>query len=144
MHISRLMLFHFTCFYSLLLRNWKMPIIKVIEIFLVFCDQSKMMSDLNMSHENVWFCFISIAWIHFSHKAEKFWFWKSLKYINTFWWKRYDITFKYFPWENVWFSFIPWFGCTLVKKLRNFDCKSHWNRLIFFLDFFFFSCSNLF
>ena len=35
--------------------------------------------------KNVWFCFISIAWVHFSHKTEKFWFWKSLKYFNNLW-----------------------------------------------------------
>ena len=35
--------------------------------------------------KNVWFCFISIVWVHFSHKTEKFQFWKSLKYFNIFW-----------------------------------------------------------
>ena len=30
--------------------------------------------------KNVWFCFISIVWVHFSHKT-KFWFWKPLKYF---------------------------------------------------------------
>ena len=98
---------------------------------LVFCDQWKIMSDLNMSHgkmsdfvsfplfeftlvmklrnfdfeihwntgtffdkkrygtrfkyvpqKNVWFCFISIAWIHFSQKTKKLQFWMSLKYFN--------------------------------------------------------------
>ena len=31
--------------------------------------------------KNVWVCFISDFWVHFSQKIEKFWFWKSLKYI---------------------------------------------------------------
>ena len=31
----------------------------------------------------VWFCFIFIASVHFSHKTEKFRFWKSLKYFNV-------------------------------------------------------------
>ena len=31
--------------------------------------------------KNVWVCFISDFWVHFSQKNEKFWFWKSLKYI---------------------------------------------------------------
>ena len=79
---------------------------------LVFCDQWNMMSDLKVSNakitivwvtliffwkkiynvrfefvpwRNVWFCFISIAWVHFSHKTEKFWILKSLKYFNSFW-----------------------------------------------------------
>ena len=100
---------------------------------LVFCDQWKMMSDLNMFHgkflsfvsfpvfhftlvmklrkfdfksrwntliiltkiiydvsfeyvrwKNVWFSFISIVWVHFTHKTEKLWFWKSLKYFSFF------------------------------------------------------------
>ena len=38
--------------------------------------------------KNVWFCFISIVWVHFSHKTEKFRFWKPLKYFNIFWWKK--------------------------------------------------------
>ena len=28
--------------------------------------------------KNVWFCFISIVWVHFSHKTETFRFWRSL------------------------------------------------------------------
>ena len=35
--------------------------------------------------KNIWFCFNSIAWVHFSHKTEEFLFWKSLKYFNIFW-----------------------------------------------------------
>ena len=31
------------------------------------------------------FCFISIAWVHFSHKTKKFWFCKLLKFFNIFW-----------------------------------------------------------
>ena len=99
---------------------------------LLFYDQWKIMSDLNISHGNmsdfvsfplfgftlviklgnfdfeshvnaliffdkkryvvrfeyillkyVWFCFIFIASVHFSHKTEKFRFWKSLKYFNV-------------------------------------------------------------
>ena len=39
--------------------------------------------------KDVWFCFISIVWVHFSHKTEKFRFWRSLKYLNIFWWKKW-------------------------------------------------------
>ena len=38
--------------------------------------------------KNVWFCFISIVWVHFNHKTDKFWFWKSLKYFIIFWHKK--------------------------------------------------------
>ena len=72
--------FHFNCLCSLLQWNWKEPMIK--------------------------FYFISIVWVHFSHKTEKFRFWKSLKYINIFGWKRYVVRFEYVPWKNVWFCFI--------------------------------------
>ena len=34
--------------------------------------------------KNGWFCFISIVWVHFSRKTEKFRFWKSLKYFQIF------------------------------------------------------------
>ena len=34
--------------------------------------------------KNVWVCLISIVWAHFSHKAEKFRFWKSMKYLIFF------------------------------------------------------------
>ena len=57
-----------------------MPIMKGVEIVLLFWDQWKMISDLNI--KNAWFCFISIVWVHFSHETEKLWFWKTLKYFN--------------------------------------------------------------
>ena len=34
--------------------------------------------------KNVWFSLIFIVWVDFSHKTEKFWFWKSLKYFDIF------------------------------------------------------------
>ena len=41
-----------------------------------------MTSDLNMFHGKMSnFCFVSVIWVHFSHKTNKFWFWKSLKYL---------------------------------------------------------------
>ena len=49
---------------------------------LVFCDQWKMTSSLNMSHEKMSdFISFFIVRVPFSHKTEKFWFWKSLKYF---------------------------------------------------------------
>ena len=78
--------------------------------------------------ENVWFPFISIVWLHFSHKTEIFWFWKSLKYYNIFWQRNI--------WRQTWkmsdFVSFPLLGFTLVIKIRNFDFESHWNTLIFF------------
>ena len=79
-------------------------------------------------YKNIWFCFISIIWVHFSHKTEKNWFWKSLKYlykkIQFFWKKGYDVRFEYVPWKIV---LLPLFGFTLVIKIRNFDFESHWD-----------------
>ena len=71
---------------------------------LIFCKQWKMMSDLNMSLGKMPDLF-HIDCIHFSHITEKFWFWKSMKYFNIFWQKRYDVRFEYVPWKNVWFCF---------------------------------------
>ena len=64
--------------------------------------------------KNVWFCFISIAWVHFSHKTEKFRFWKSLKYFIFFIKKKTpknDVRFEYVLSNSVWFgglSFVVW------------------------------------
>ena len=71
----------FLLIHFLVVEDYELP----IEIF-SFLIKKDMVSDLNMFHgKNVWFCFISIAWVHFSHKTEKFWFWKSLKYFNSLW-----------------------------------------------------------
>ena len=35
--------------------------------------------------KNVWFCFISVAWVYFSHKTKKIRFWRWLKHFNYFW-----------------------------------------------------------
>ena len=45
----------------------------------------------------------------FSYKAEKFGFWKSLKYVNIFYPKN-DVKFEYFLANSVWlgWSFIVW------------------------------------
>ena len=56
--------------------------------------------------ENVWFFFISIVWLYFSHKTEKFWFWKSLKYFIIFWEKNIWSQIWIYPMKNVWFCFI--------------------------------------
>ena len=50
--------------------------------------------------------FLSVVWLHFSHKNEKFRFWKSLKYFIFFDKKGYGVRFEYVPWKNVWFCFI--------------------------------------
>ena len=66
---------------------------------LVFCDQLKIMSDLNMSHGK---CLILI---HFhcldycSHKPRKFYFksyWNTWIYFDK---KRYSVRFEYVPWK---------------------------------------------
>ena len=83
--------------------------------------------------KNVWFCFISIAWVHFSHKTVKLWFWKSLKYFSVFMIKKdlvSNLNMSYGKMPD--FVLFPLFGFTLVIKQRNFDFESHWNTLIFF------------
>ena len=59
--------------------------------------------------KNVWVCIISIVWVHFDHKNEKFWFWKSLKYIKNKIWRQIWL----YPMKNLWFYFIPLFVFTL-------------------------------
>ena len=71
--------------------------------------------------KNVWFCFISIVWVHFSHKTEKFRFWKSLKYFNIFDERRYGVRFEYVPWKNVWFYFISIVWSYFSHKTEKFQ-----------------------
>ena len=125
LHMSWMIFFHFTWLCSPLQWDWKVLIVKVLEMFQDYLNMSHgIMSDFvsillfwftlviklrNFNIEshwniliifdkeryrvrfeyvpwkNIWFCFIFIVWVHFSHKTEKFRFWKSLKYINIFW-----------------------------------------------------------
>ena len=55
--------------------------------------------------KNVWFCFISSVWFHFSHKTEKFQFWKSLKYFNVLI-KKYMMSNLNMSHGTMWFCFI--------------------------------------
>ena len=99
-------LFLFACLCSLFQWNWKIPILKVVEIFQYFSTNEKWWQIWISPMKNIWFCFISIAWIYFSYRTEKFWFWKSLQYLKIFGKKRCSIRFKYVSWKNVWFCFI--------------------------------------
>ena len=81
--------------------------------------------------ENVWFCFTSIVWVYFSHKTEKFWFWKSLKQFNVFDEKRYGVRFKYAPWKNVWPCFISNVWVHFTHKTEKFR---FWKSLKYFFD----------
>ena len=101
---------------------------------LVFCDQWKLMSDqIDVPWKNVWYCFIHVVWVHFSHKTEKFWFWEWLKYFNTFLIKKDIVSDLNMPHGKMsYFVSFLLFAFTVVTKLRNFDFESHWNTLIFF------------
>ena len=51
----------------------------------MFLIKKDMTADFNMSHEKmVCFSFISLFLVQFSHKTEKFWFLKTLKYFDFF------------------------------------------------------------
>ena len=84
--------------------------------------------------KNVYFCFVSIVWVHFSHKIEKFWFWKPLKYCNVFWSKRYGFRFKYVPLKDVWFCFISILWVQFSHKAEKFWL---WRSLKYFTNFWF-------
>ena len=98
-------LFHFTWLCSLIQRDWIVPIIKVI-YFSILRPMKNNVRFEYFPQKNVWFCFSSIVWVQFSHNTGKFWFWKSLKYLNFFYKERYGVRFEYVPWKNVWFCFI--------------------------------------
>ena len=124
----RLISFHFTFLYSFLEWNWKMLIRKIPEIIYIFrfiavmqlikfdfesIFNKKSINKINIFDKerngvrfeyvlckNFWFCLNFIVWAQFSHKTDKFWFWKSLKYFNIFNEKRYGVKFEYVPWKK--------------------------------------------
>ena len=124
----RLISFHFTFLYSFLEWNWKMLIRKIPEIIYIFrfiavmqlikfnfesIFNKKSINKINIFDKerngvrfeyvlwkNFWFCLIFIVWAQFSHKTDKFWFWKSLKYFNIFNEKRYGVKFEYVLWKK--------------------------------------------
>ena len=124
----RLISFHFTFLYSFLEWNWKMLIRKIPEIIYIFrfiavmqlikfdfesIFNKKSINKISIFDKerngvrfeyvlwkNFWFCLIFIVWAQFSHKTDKFWFWKSLKYFNIFNEKRYGVKFEYVPWKK--------------------------------------------
>ena len=101
--MSRLTLFHFTCFYSLLQWNWKMPTIKTMQIFRYFPTNEKCCQIWIF-----WFCFVSIFRVHFGHKSAKIQFWKSLKYFKFFFIKK--------TWCQIWI-------CPVEQCLILFYCE---------------------
>ena len=84
-----------------------MPIIEDINYFIIL---RPMKNDIRFKYvpwKNLWFCFTSIVWVHFSHKTENFRFWKSLKYeILCFLIRKEMAIVWYVPWKNVRFCFI--------------------------------------
>ena len=119
LHVSRVILFHFTWLCSL--------------SFYIFWPL-KIMSDLNTSHGKM-SDFVSFPLFGFTLviKLRNFDFerhWNALIYFDKK--KRYTVRFKYVPWKDVWFCFISLFWFTLVTKLRNFNFKGHQNTLTFF------------
>ena len=61
--------------------------------------------------KNAWFDFNSIVWVLFSHKTEKFRFWKSWINLTIFDKERYVVRFEYVSRYDVWFCSISivWF-----------------------------------
>ena len=70
--------------------------------------------------------------IAFSHKTEKFWFWKSLKYF--FYGIRKYMTSDLNTSHGKMSDFVSFLslGFHSVIRMRNFEFESHWNSLIYF------------
>ena len=84
--------------------------------------------------KNVWFCFISIILVHFSHKTENSSFLKSLKWFKVFWKKK---------WRQNWICpfkqcLISFKLCCLSRILANSIQESVVRSK--FVPFFFFFC----
>ena len=102
-------------------------------MFLVFCHQWNMMSDLNMSREKI-SDFVSFLLFGFPSvlKLGNFDFeshWNTLIFLIKIYMTS-DLNMSHGKMSG--FVSFPLFGFTLVVKLRNFDIWSHWNTSIFF------------
>ena len=85
--------------------------------------------------KNVWFCFSSIVWVRFSHKTEKFQFWKSLRYFNIFWSRKiYSVRFEYAPLKNIWFGFISIVWVYFSHKIQKIWFWKSWKYFDVVLD----------
>ena len=119
--MSCVILFYFAWLCSLLKWDWKVANYKshwnIVTIFEY------------VPRENIRFCFNFTVLVHFSNKTEKFWFWKSLKYFNIFWWRKIWCHIWIYPMEKCLILFH--FHC-LVIKLRYFDLNVI-KRLWYFL-----------
>ena len=87
---------------------------------LVFYYQWKMMSDLNMCND-VWFCFISVRWVHFCNKTVRILNFKShwntlLFFDKKETWSQIWIC----PMKNVWFCFISVVWVHFSYETENF------------------------
>ena len=80
-----MILFYFHCLRSLQSWNWKIMILKTLKYFNILRNVWRHILMCPMKKHPI--LFHSIVWVHLSHKTEKLWFWKSLKYFNIFWWK---------------------------------------------------------
>ena len=79
--------------------------------------------------KNVWFYFISIAWVHFSHKTVKLWFWKSLKYFSVFMIKKDLVSNLNMSYGNAWFCFI---SIVWIHFSHKTEKLWFWNSLKYF------------
>ena len=89
LHMPRLISIYFIFLWSLLQWKWEMPVTKVIGNVSILWTKKNNVRFEYVLRRNVWFCFISIVWVHCSHRTKKFWFWKSLRYFNIFWLKKW-------------------------------------------------------
>ena len=105
------------------------------EYFIIFWQKRYGVSFEYVPWKNVQFIFvISIVWVHFSHKIDKFWLWRSLKYFNIFDKKGMmsDFNMLHRKISDVFFS-LPLFGFTLINKQKFW----FWKLLKGFISYFF-------
>ena len=98
---------------------------------LIFYDQWKITSDLNMSHGKMPdFVWSSLFGFMIVIKLRNFDFRSHWDTLICFYKKR--VRFEYVPWKNVWFCFIYIVWVHFIHKIENFRCLKYWNTLINF------------
>ena len=125
--MSRSILFHFTCLYSLLQWNWKMPISKSHSNVLIFEKQWKAMSHSNKSHGKM-SDFISFPFVGLILAIKLGNFEKAIEYFIILWSKKITSDL------NMSCQTVPDLVYALLFQINfgNKKFKHYWNGLIFF------------
>ena len=106
-HISRLILFHFTCCTQFCNEIERCQSQKTLKYFSVLRPMKNDVIFEYVLWKNVWFCFIVTAWVYFSYKNEKLRFLKLSRYFKYFLIKKVMVSIWICPMEKCLICLFP-------------------------------------